>query len=50
VGRPRKSYEEKKHTVTVSLPGWLIIELEKYGNRSKLIETLLKEFFGKKGK
>lgn len=50
MGRPRKSFEEKKHTISVNVPGWLLIELNKHGNRSKLIVELLKEYFTKKGK
>lgn len=50
MGAPRKSYEDKKHTTTVSLPGWLIIKLKEHGGKSKLIERLLIDYFGKIGK
>ena len=50
MGRPRKKYEDKKHTTTVYLPGWLLIKLKEHGGKSKLIEGLLIDYFGKKGK
>lgn len=50
MGRPRKTYEEKKHTITVSLPGWIVLKLKEKGKYSNLIEVLLKEYFAKGGK
>jgi hypothetical protein len=41
VPRPRKPDDEKKHSITISLPGWLLKWLREHGKPSKLIETLL---------
>lgn len=49
MGAPRKSAEEKKQNANIWLPGWLIDKLKEHGNRNVLVESLLKDYFGKKG-
>ncbi|MGK5512307.1 hypothetical protein [Brevibacillus formosus] len=50
VPRPRKSEEEKKHPITISLRGWLIKKLREHGKYNSLIESLLVDYFEKMDK
>jgi len=41
MGRKRKTEEEKKISISISLPGWMVNQIDKMGSRSKVIEKIL---------
>lgn len=44
MGRKRLSDDEKKHRITIRLPGWMIKELRQIEGYGLIIEKLIEEY------
>lgn len=47
MGRKRKPEDEKKVSITISLPYWMVKKIEKMGARSRIIEHILSKHIKK---
>lgn len=47
MGRKRLPEDEKKVPANISLPRWMLLELDKLGVRSRVVEEILRKYLKK---